>query len=739
MVNFTESGEYKITIEKPNDANISFDTPEYISSDGWLSADGAKFDTQTNFRVGYNSTEIEIIKFNISVTGNDFKAFVDPVIYTGLNNSDFETGDFSSWTDSHSDYNGCFSTTTIVPATGGCSGSYCARLHSEAYVANCMAVGTQSYLQQRFTVSGRNLSMFLNYTITTGGNVNAAIYIRLGGNVLFTDSVYGVGQFKNFVGIKSFDISGYTGSNVLELETYADTYLSGVNANADIWVDNVTDGSYIFTNESRIYPSPYVHENQTILCYANGTINSTTIGYYYMVYLNGTLNYTGNTSFSFLNATEYNIHNITNNISGVGNNWTFSILASDGTRNASSWANYSTVTVQNQNITAITITPPGANDTDDLTVNMTATWNLNLTHNWTINWVKNGVSLDIGTFILGKGNFTSGDKIACEICLNDTLSRICQNSSNMTIGDATLPTIYNIYTNQSSITSGNIGYFYVNATDANGIVSIVGTVNDSSMTFKENITFYDIGSNIWRAGKVLNTVGITSLIAVFAYDGSGNAQTNYTINTTISVTSAPSGSGGDTGGGGSGGASYYKNYDIPYYLGEDICYGDECYNLSFVPIPQYWSVPVTPGETRVVSMTIANHKPEMINISITCLGDPENDFCNLVEILDSSVVVGAGAPQQARYKDATFVVHVPQNMSIGEFSLILESGGIKRAAVYKMYTWASIGAYIDSFYIPIPENKLGVRRVAWWQIIGTGTFTFVSFVVYRILRMKKII
>ena len=103
------------------------------------------------------------------------------------------------------------------------------------------------------------------------------------------------------------------------------------------------------------------------------------LSYYYRWYLEDSLNtsgYNDNSGNNFTQGIEINIANISSSLTAIGDNWTLSCLASDGTNNASDWNNI-TVTILDisSNVTDVVLSSSSGNNltTDNLSVTFTST------------------------------------------------------------------------------------------------------------------------------------------------------------------------------------------------------------------------------------------------------------------------------------------------------------------------------------------------------------------------------
>ena len=108
-------------------------------------------------------------------------------------------------------------------------------------------------------------------------------------------------------------------------------------------------------------------------------------------YLNNILNYSSNTTRVYTQGIEYNIANISNNSLVVGQNWTLSCMANDGTSN-SSWMNSS-----------VTKILQGCQDVNLVNSQIILSTNISTSSNC-INVVAQNVTLDCAGFSITGNN-----------------------------------------------------------------------------------------------------------------------------------------------------------------------------------------------------------------------------------------------------------------------------------------------------------------------------------------------
>ena len=96
---------------------------------------------------------------------------------------------------------------------------------------------------------------------------------------------------------------------------------------------------------ARIYPTT-AYLTSTLEGYCNGSdYEGSNITYYYIWFKNDSINSSG-TSSNHLSSIEYNLNNISSNLTSLNDNWTFSCLANDGNSNSTNWSNTSVIIIQ---------------------------------------------------------------------------------------------------------------------------------------------------------------------------------------------------------------------------------------------------------------------------------------------------------------------------------------------------------------------------------------------------------
>lgn len=219
------------------------------------------------------------------------------------------------------------------------------------------------------------------------------------------------------------------------------------------------------------------------------------------------------------------------------------------------------------NVTNVSITPLPleANTQAKCHYNLTNKISLTSTPNQSDNisitdlrwWINNSiVSTANNNTLLNAPNVTLNSNITCEVRINNGFGETAWtpyvNSSTVTIGDTTLPSITNQSIKSSSLITTDILNITAKCTDTNTINYVRAEINSSNKTMI--LLGDDLFSFSGEAGTLF-TVGLHNITKFYCADGSGNIA-NDTSNITFTVSNAPSGGSSSSpvsGGGGGGG------------------------------------------------------------------------------------------------------------------------------------------------------------------------------------------
>ncbi len=165
-------------------------------------------------------------------------------------------------------------------------------------------------------------------------------------------------------------------------------------------------------------------------------------------------------------------------------------------------------------------------------------------------WYINNTLSSITNQLLGNGNFSSGSNISCSVMVFDGYDNATEwvNSSIMTIGDVTAPTISDFTVTSSGYTDTAYN-IYVNCSETNELATDFPKVqfDDPNSVTQDNLTMtLDTGDRYVKS-YTFSTVGTYTDFKVFCRDGSGNEAQNLTND--LSFTASTRTAGTSPGGG----------------------------------------------------------------------------------------------------------------------------------------------------------------------------------------------
>ncbi|HCY19391.1 MAG TPA: hypothetical protein DHU69_06495 [Deltaproteobacteria bacterium] len=186
--------------------------------------------------------------------------------------------------------------------------------------------------------------------------------------------------------------------------------------------------------------------------------------------------------------------------------------------------------------------------------NYTSETNLPPIDNQTL-WYQNNsiVNTANNSFILLGGNVSENSNITFSCRYNDTYDwSSWVNSSTLTVGDQSPPTINGNRTASPSVVVNSVMDTYCNVSDSSGVVSSVTIEVENPNQQKTNLSAsLDSGSSSngeWKASYTTSVVG-THAVRCYAQDGSGNrANTGNELTFTATTASTPPQGGGGGGG-----------------------------------------------------------------------------------------------------------------------------------------------------------------------------------------------
>jgi hypothetical protein len=233
--------------------------------------------------------------------------------------------------------------------------------------------------------------------------------------------------------------------------------------------------------------------------------------------------------------------------------YNISIIANDSYNITTDWIKF-ILSNTAPNITAVIIQPSPASSSDNLSfTNTTVDASNDSITAWSIKWYIDGVQsvANDNKSILNSSYFSGLHDIYVSLAAYDgSLWSDYTNSTVLTLGDSTPPTISNIQVSPSSGYIGAAVTISANISEINEMGAVV--VEDSILGVKTNHTMSlssgTSNNGIYSETFAANTEGIY-IFTVFATDGSGNmdgASTSQTFTTILAPTSGGGGGGGST-------------------------------------------------------------------------------------------------------------------------------------------------------------------------------------------------
>ena len=351
---------------------------------------------------------------------------------------------------------------------------------------------------------------------------------------------------------------------VINFTMYATDTSNNVKQNSTLIT--VTDNRATTVNTTFNITSPVINDiinftgnitDETGLISANITYN-----------LSGIITYANYT----LSGTTAQVSNVTKINVGRGSVINFTMYATDTSNNVKQ--NSTLITVINTlPVNTVAITPSPATDTDNLTCNgavVDADSDTGFYDNTTY-WFRNGWLNDTDLKNKSKittGNYTGSDRINCIIAVYDGFGwSLNYSSSNITIGDSTLPVILSISLSANSVTDGDKLNLTINSSDASSDINFINFtlinpnglhLNRSSPThfaIPSSQQSYILNYTIFEALET-SIVGVWNITNVGVKDSSGNSIYNITTNgLEFTVNAQSQGGGGVTSTSGGGGAT----------------------------------------------------------------------------------------------------------------------------------------------------------------------------------------
>ena len=190
----------------------------------------------------------------------------------------------------------------------------------------------------------------------------------------------------------------------------------------------------------------------------------------------------------------------------------------------------------------ISIVPSPAGPTDDL--NCTYDYEGYSESNTTIEWFLNN-SLIYSTKehnFLNENNFTSDDKIICNVTVSDgTRNGTVITSAELTIADSTDPYFINSTVVYSTLTENETQLIFIEVNDSDSSISSVKlSYTQGDGTYVDNVSMTQVNDTFFNLTFIVSSTGIWYINSTYFTDGSGN--NNYSLltdNFTVSASPAP--------------------------------------------------------------------------------------------------------------------------------------------------------------------------------------------------------
>ena len=271
----------------------------------------------------------------------------------------------------------------------------------------------------------------------------------------------------------------------------------------------ITDGGQIpcnpVMNTSRVDPSTPALEDD-LLGYCNATHPvDFNVSYYYQWWVNGSLNSSGSTislGGTYLSGQEQQVSVVPASWTSLGDNWTLSCLASDGTYN-SSWLNSSQVTVHD-------LTPPTFTALANISLNYTQplAYDINATDNVALDsfWVNDTThfAIEAASGLLTNATLLPLGNYSLLVSVNDTSGNVANASIWIAVLN-TPPVLQSARISPADPVDTDELVGYCNATDSDG----------------GNVTYY----YQWWVNDTINETGGGGSLGGWCYQETANVST----------------------------------------------------------------------------------------------------------------------------------------------------------------------------------------------------------------------
>ena len=320
-----------------------------------------------------------------------------------------------------------------------------------------------------------------------------------------------------------------------------------INNTLTLYDWNITWNTSVIISENRTIPTNPDFAPITYTIHINATSTATVTN------CNLSVCFEGNNSCTIdnVNMSHYGDFWNTTTLANADGIWNWSIICLDSYGETASVSNnFSVFNNPPENLTS-SISPTPAESSDNLTANGTADDQEGATLTWSWNWFVNNISVSTQK-ILGSGNISVDDQVVVQANASDGYNTTLLNSSILTIGDGTAPSLRCWL----SASSGSVTIqqtIYCNSSDASGNIEPgfpKFSFYDPNAQPLGNYSMTCIGYPQYEYNYTFGTVGTYTNFSFFTRDQSSNERQNLSTQNDLNYTAASTSTPGTGGGGG---------------------------------------------------------------------------------------------------------------------------------------------------------------------------------------------
>ncbi len=507
--------------------------------------------------------------------------------------------------------------------------------------------------------------------------------------------------------------TGITNGTLVNSTLYHGNFSKNMNISVNVTANDGTTNSTLQASAKRFINNsiPYItlplltpataYTNTSIIAnttYTDADLDSGTI--YFEWWNDTTLIYTdtktGITNGTLVNSTLYH-GNFSKNM-----NISVNVTANDGTTNSTLQASakrFINNSIPQINTIIITPTLPTISNNLNCSITFTEADSDTLTANWT-RWYINNVlnQTNLNNFTLDNSFTSIDDNISCSVIVFDgTDNSTWTNSSTITLGDSTAPTISDFRLSSSSAYTDETVYAYLNCTDANLLATNFPKVSynqTSGEIFNHTMTL-DTGTRYKY--QISLAVGTYSTFKAFCRDGSGNEIQNLSNSLNLTATTRPSSSPQLSGGGNVPSTEVFIS-EGNYTIKSDL--GSSSYELL-----------IAPNSKRTRSVIIKNYGAENLTVSVFCRGS----YCPNVEFSKETLTL----PPNKKFEGIVEFTITTGNDKYGTehfFSVVVKdqkgNEGTLPVKITISRVWGTITLLLDKFKQFFEINISGIKSDA---------------------------